>query len=72
MSLKQGLEPLGLTPPETGLPKTLESGFVEIIMGHASYHRIVFPKVSLIYLGQSAVAALKFFSAPPLVGSNRA
>jgi hypothetical protein len=43
-SLKRGPKPLGLTPPQTGLPKTLESGFIEIHMGHAPYRRIVFPK----------------------------
>jgi hypothetical protein len=29
-------------------------------------------KAFLLDLGQSAVAALKFFSAPPVAGSNRA
>jgi hypothetical protein len=70
-SLKHGQKPLSLTPPQTGLPKTLESGLIEIPMGHTSYRRIVFPKVSYIYLGKSEVAALKFFSAPPVAGSNR-
>jgi hypothetical protein len=43
-SLKRGLKPLGLTPPQTGLLKTLESGFIEILMGHVPSRRIVFPK----------------------------
>jgi len=42
--LKRVPKPLGLTPPQTGLPKTLESGFIEILMGHVPSHRIVFPK----------------------------
>jgi len=33
-----------VTPPQTGLPKTLESGFIEILMGHVPSRRIVFPK----------------------------
>jgi len=70
-SPKPGLKPVGLILPQTGLPKTLESGFVEIIIGHSSYRRIIFPKVPLIHLGKSAVAALKFFSIPPMAGSNR-
>jgi hypothetical protein len=36
-------KPLGLTPPLTGLPKTLESSFIEIFMGHVPSRRIVFP-----------------------------
>jgi hypothetical protein len=43
-SLKRGLKPIGLTPPQTGLPKTLESGFIENLMGHAPSRRIVFSK----------------------------
>jgi hypothetical protein len=43
-SLKRVPKPLGLTPPLTGLPKTLESGFIEILMGHVLFRRIVFPK----------------------------
>jgi len=42
-SLKRGLNPLGLTPPQAGLLKTLEPGFIEILMGHAPSRRIVFP-----------------------------
>jgi hypothetical protein len=42
-SLKHGLNPLGLTPPQTWLQKTLETGFIEIFMGHAPSRRIVFP-----------------------------
>jgi hypothetical protein len=30
-SLKRGLKPIGLTPPQTGLPKTLESGLLKIL-----------------------------------------
>jgi hypothetical protein len=30
-SLKQGPKPLALTSPQTGLPKTLESGFIGIL-----------------------------------------
>jgi hypothetical protein len=70
-SLKRGSKSVGLILPQTELPKTLESGFVEMIMGHSSYRRIVFPKVPLINLGQSAVTALKFISDPPVAGSNR-
>jgi len=43
-SLKRGPKPLGLAPPQTGLPETLESGFIEIFMGNAPYRRIVFSK----------------------------
>jgi hypothetical protein len=43
-SLKCGPKPLGLTPPQTGLPKTLESGFIGIFIGHAPHRRIVFSK----------------------------
>jgi len=38
------VEPLCLTQPQTGLPKTLESGIFEILMNHVPYRRIVFPK----------------------------
>jgi hypothetical protein len=31
-------------PPQTGLPKTLESGFIENLMGNAPSRKIVFPK----------------------------
>jgi hypothetical protein len=57
-------------PPKTGLPKTLESGLFEILWVK---NRITesFPQVSFLDLGQSEVAALKFFSAPPGAGSNR-
>jgi hypothetical protein len=43
-SLKRGPKPLGLTPPQTGLPKILESGFIENFMGNVPSRRIVFPK----------------------------
>jgi len=43
-SLMHGLKPLGLTPPQTGLPKTLENGFIEIFIGNVPSRRIVFPK----------------------------
>jgi len=43
-SLKRMPKPLGLTPPQMGLPKTLESGFIEILMGYAPSPGIVFPK----------------------------
>jgi hypothetical protein len=43
-SLKRVPKPLGLTSPQAGLPKTLESGFIEIFMGNVPSRRIVFPK----------------------------
>jgi len=43
-SLKREPKPLGLASLQTGLPKILESGFIEIHMDHVPYRRIVFPK----------------------------
>jgi len=42
--MKRGPKPLGLPPPQTELLKTLESGFIEIIIGIAPYHRFIFTK----------------------------
>jgi hypothetical protein len=40
-SLKRVPKPLGLASPKTRLPKTLESGSIEMLMGHAPSRRIV-------------------------------
>ena len=68
-SLKRGRKLFGLTPPQTGLLKTLESGFIDSY-GSCTVSQNHLSKASLLDLGQSAVAALKFFSAASVAGSN--
>jgi len=56
---------LSLPLPQTGLPKTLDSGFVEILIDHVPSRRIVLPK-SLFSIWVNQLLPLQSFSQPCL------
>jgi len=70
--MKRVSKPIGLAPSQTGRPKTLEMRLYCDSYGSCSISQNRLPKSSLLDLGQSEVAALKFFSILPVAGPNRA